>query len=158
MGAPYGSRRQTVNAISKSGKFTLYTLQSADANLCGPERNLLCRGPGACLLWCVPWFAFALGFCSPPPLKTVLLTTSLAFMGIVCLINASRCGRIHCLFTGPFFILGAVASLGYGLGLVPLGPYGWKWIGAVTIVGAIAVTCIPELILGRYRRNRPDAN
>jgi len=30
-----------------------------------------------------------------------------------------------------FFILGAVASLGYGIGLLPFGPSGWKWIGNV---------------------------
>ena len=30
-----------------------------------------------------------------------------------------------------FFILGAVASLGYGNGLLPFGPSGWKWIGNV---------------------------
>jgi drug/metabolite transporter (DMT)-like permease len=73
-------------------------------------------------------------------------------MGVMCLVNASRCGRIHCLFTGPFFILGAVASLGYGLGLLPLGPSGWQWIGAITIIGGIALTCIPERVLGRYRQ------
>ena len=78
-------------------------------------------------------------------------------MGVGCLVNASRCGRIHCLFTGPFFILGAVTSLGYGLGLLPLGPSGWKWIGTVTIIGAIVLTLIPELVLGRYRRNGSDA-
>ena len=135
--------------------FTL--MQSADANSCGPERDLLCRGPSACLFWCVPWFVFALGFFAPPSWKTLLWTTSLAFMGVVCLVNARGCGRIHCLFTGPFFILGAIASLGYGLGFLPLGSSGWKWIGAVIIIGAIVLTCIPELVLGRYRRNGPDA-
>src|SRR2546421_2620487 len=57
-----------------------------------------------------------------PGLKTVLWTLSLGFMGTICLLNASRCGRIHCYFTGPFFILGAVTSLGYGIGLLPFGP------------------------------------
>jgi hypothetical protein len=128
-------------------------MQFTNANSCGPERDLLCGGLSACLLWCVPWFAFALGFFAPPGLKTVLWTTSLAFLGVACLVNASRCGRIHCLFTGPFFILGAVASLGYGLAFLPLGSSGWKWIGAVTIIGAVVLTCIPELVLGRYRRN-----
>jgi hypothetical protein len=132
-------------------------MQSADANSRGSERDLLCSGPSAGLLWCVPWLAFALGFWASPALRTVLWTTSLAFMGVACLVNASRCGRIHCLFTGPFFILGSVASLGYGLGFLPLGSSGWQWIGAVTISGAIALTCIPELILGRYQENRPDA-
>jgi len=132
-------------------------MQSTDANSCGPERDLLCRGPSACLLWCVPWFAFALGFWASPALKTVLWTTSLAFMGVACLVNASRCGRIHCVFTGPFFILGAVASLGYGVGLLPLGSFGWSWLGLGIIIGAIGFTWIPELFLGRYRRRGSSA-
>ena len=127
------------------------------SNSYGSERDLLRSGTSAFLLWWLPWIAFALGYSLSPALRTVLWTTSLAFMGVACLLNAFRCGRIHCLFTGPFFILGAIVSLGYGLALLPLGPSGWKWIGAVTIIGAIALCCIPELVLGRYRRNGPDA-
>ena len=127
------------------------------SNSYGSERDLLRSGTSAFLLWWLPWIAFALGYSLSPALRTVLWTTSLAFMGVACLLNAFRCGRIHCLFTGPFFILGAIVSFGYGLGLLPLGPSGWKWIGAVTIIGAIALCCIPELVLGRYRRNGPDA-
>jgi hypothetical protein len=127
------------------------------SNSWGPEPDFLCKGQSACLLWCVPWLAFALGFRAPPGLRTALWTTSLAFMGVACLVNASRCGRIHCRFTGPFFIVGALTSLGYGLGLLPFRPSGWKWIGVVTIISAIALTCIPEVVLGRYRRNRRDA-
>jgi hypothetical protein len=39
-----------------------------------------------------PWVAFALGFREPPGLRTVLWATSLAFMGVTCLLNAARCG------------------------------------------------------------------
>src|SRR5215831_3751865 len=124
-------------------------MQSADAKSRVPERDLLCGGLSTCLLWCIPWFAFVLGFWAPPAFKMLLWTTSLAFLGVACLVNASRCGRVHCRFTGPFFILGALVSLGYGVGLLQLGTSGWQWIGAVTIVGAIVLTCIPELILGR---------
>jgi hypothetical protein len=92
-------------------------------------------------------------------------------MGTICLLNASRCGRIHCYFTGPFFILAAVTSLGYGVGLLPFGPSGWIWIGNITmignitiigaivlssIIGAIVLSSIPELVLGRYRQIDQD--
>jgi hypothetical protein len=127
------------------------------SNSRGPERDFLCRGPKAFFLWGVPWLVFVLGASAPLALKTVLWTVSLGFMGVACLVNASRCGRIHCFFTGPFFILCAVVSLGYGLGLLRLGPSGWKWIGDVTIIGAIALCCIPELVLGRYRRTESDS-
>ena len=123
----------------------------------GPERDLFRGWTSTLLLWGLPWLAFAFGYAQSPALRTVLWTTSLAFMGVACLVNTFRCGRIHCLFTGPFFILGAIVSLAYGLGLLSLGPSGWKWVGAVTIIGAIALCCIPELVLGRYRRNESDS-
>ena len=130
------------------------TQMSSDiSNSPGAERDLLCRGLSGFLLWCAPWIVFALGVGAPPWLKTILWSTSLVVMGVACLINAARCGRVHCRFTGPFFILCAVISLAYGLGLLPLGPSGWKWIGVGTIIGALALCCIPELFLGRYRRN-----
>jgi hypothetical protein len=132
----------------------LRTASSTD----GPQRDLLCKAPSAFLFWCVPLCAFALGFGAPIPLKTVLWATSLGFMGVMCLFNAFRCGRVHCLFTGPFFILSALVTVGYALGVLPFGPSGWKWIGTVTIIGAIALCCIPELILGRYRRRRADGS
>lgn len=124
----------------------------------GSERDLLRRGSSAFLLWCLPLCAFALGFSQAAALRTILWFTSLAVIGVACLINASRCGRVHCLFTGPFFILCAVTSLVYGLGLMPLGPSGWKWIGAGTIMGALVLCCIPELVLGRYRRKGSAPN
>ena len=123
------------------------------SNSSGAERDLLCRGLSGFLLWCVPWVVFALGFDAPAWLKTILWPTSLTIMGTACLLNASRCGRVHCRFTGPFFIVCAIISLGYGLELLPLGPSGWKWIGVETIIGALGFCCIPELFLGRYRRN-----
>src|SRR5262245_3086023 len=124
---------------------------------CSPhQRDALCSGKTMFVFWCLPAFVFALGFFVSPGLRTVLWMLSLGFMGIMCLLNASRCGRIHCYFTGPFFILGAIASLGYGIGLLPFGPSGWKWIGNTTIIGAIVLSFIPEFVFGRYRRTRHD--
>jgi hypothetical protein len=129
-------------------------MSSDTSNSGGPERDLLSKGPSGFLLWCAPWIVFVVGFSVPSGLRTALWTTSFAVMGAACLLNASRCGRVHCRFTGPFFILAAVASLTYGLGLLPLGPSGWKWICTGTVIGALALTCIPELFLGRYRRGK----
>jgi hypothetical protein len=133
-------------------------MSSNASNSSDAERDLLCRGLSGFLLWCVPWVAFALGFGASAWLKTILWPMSLTVMGTACLLNASRCGRVHCRFTGPFFILCAIISLGYGLGLLPLGPSGWKWIGVGTIGGALALCCIPELFLGRYREKTPRPN
>ena len=61
--------------------------------------------------------------------------------------------RAHALlFTGPFLILMALASLSYGFGLLPLGDSGWNWIGGVALGGAVLLGYVPELLLGKYRK------
>src|SRR5215831_5814150 len=121
---------------------------------CPQQRDVLFSRTKMFFFWCLPSCAFALGFFVSPAFRTVLWTVSLGFMGAICLLNASRCGRIHCYFTGPFFIFSAAASLGYGIGLLPFGSSGWKWIGHITIIGAIVLSTFPECVFGRYRRNR----
>jgi hypothetical protein len=75
-------------------------------------------------------------------------------MGIACVVNALRCGRVHCYLTGPFFLLVALIALLYGLGILHLGKNGWNLIGLVTLIGAIALWCLPEMFLGKYRKGR----
>ena len=57
----------------------------------------------------------------------------LGVMAAGCVVNALRCGRMHCYFTGPFMILMGFASLSYGFGWLPLGINGWNRIGGVTL-------------------------
>jgi hypothetical protein len=75
-------------------------------------------------------------------------------MGVACLINARRCGRVHCYFTGPFFLLVSVASLLRGLGIISVE---WAWIGGIALAGGILLSCVPEWIWGKYT-NRQNAS
>ena len=74
--------------------------------------------------------------------------------GGACAINAARCGRVHCYLTGPFFLLMAVVTLLHGIGVVRLGDKGWNLIGLTILVRTIALCCLPERILGKYRGAR----
>jgi hypothetical protein len=111
-----------------------------------------------------PWLAGAV-FCLPAVVIVLsgnigigsrwqagVWTVCLGVIAAGCLVNALRCGRMHCYFTGPFLILMALASLSYGFGLLPLGDSGWNWIGGVTLGGAVLLGCVPELLFGKYRR------
>jgi hypothetical protein len=77
-------------------------------------------------------------------------------MGVACIVNAVLCGRVHCYLTGPFLLLMALAALSYGLGILHLGGNGWNVLGLITLIGTIALWCLPEMFLGRYRRGRTD--
>src|SRR5215472_7958110 len=114
---------------------------------CDPKGRDLVGGSGI-LLWIVPIVILVItaglgglyALVSWPPL--------LVFMGAACLVNARRCDRLHCYFTGPYFLLLAAVSLFYGLGILPLGPRGWQWLNNALVVGAVVLCCIPEWVFG----------
>ena len=83
--------------------------------------------------------------------RTVLWTISLSIIGFACIVNAFRCGRVHCYFTGPFFLLMAFITLLYGVGVLSLGDRGWSVISLSVIAGALFFLCLPEFFFGRYR-------
>jgi hypothetical protein len=87
--------------------------------------------------------------------RSAIWAVALIAMGVGCVFNALRCGRVHCYATGPFFLLIAAVAVLYGLGIAPLGPRGWNTIALVTLVGGVALYYLPELFFGRYRP-RPE--
>jgi len=82
--------------------------------------------------------------------RTVVWTVALATMGGACIVNAVRCGRVHCYLTGPFFLLMALVALSYGLGILHLGGNGWNLLGLITLIGAVTLWYLPEMFLGKY--------
>jgi hypothetical protein len=81
----------------------------------------------------------------------IVWPTLLTFMGVACLLNARRCGRIHRCLTGPFFLLLAGVSLLYGIGVLPLGAMGWSKLAVALVIGGVALCCVPEWVFGRYK-------
>jgi len=105
---------------------------------CG-GKGLLIWGPAAVLIiagdhWASlrPWLWFA-GF---------------LVAGAACLANAARCGRRHCYFTGPLFLLAAVYNALAGFHLVPTN----ETVFLGVVVGAGVLARLSELVLGRYAR------
>ena len=84
--------------------------------------------------------------------RTVVWTVVLATMAVACIVNALRCGRVHCYVTGPFFLLMALVALSYGLGILHLGANGWNLLGLIGLVGTLALWYLPEMFFGKYRQ------
>jgi hypothetical protein len=69
--------------------------------------------------------------------RTIVWPAALITMGAACTVNATRCGRLHCYFTGPFFFLMAAVILFYGFGVLRLGENGWNLIGLTLLGGTV---------------------
>jgi hypothetical protein len=119
---------------------------------CAEARSDWASGLRGCLIWGIPAGAL---FVSPQHYLVIVWPVLLTFMGAACILNARRCGRVHCYVTGPFFLLLAVLSLLYGVGVLPLGAHGWSTLSALLLIGSAVLICAPEWFVGRYRSSEP---
>ncbi|MGB9429197.1 MAG: hypothetical protein WCC11_04875 [Gammaproteobacteria bacterium] len=102
------------------------------------------------LLWVGPWVLIVIGGAMGNLARTVLWTVGFSVAGAACLVNARRCRRRHCFYTGPLYLLAALASLLYGLHILPLGGSGWNWIVVIAVAGSVVFCCVLEPLLGKY--------
>jgi hypothetical protein len=78
------------------------------------------------------------------------LVVALAWMGVACILNARRCGRTHCRFTGPYYLVMIVPVFALGLCVVPAGLSGWLVLGAFIILGSKALWWATERAWGKF--------
>jgi hypothetical protein len=83
---------------------------------------------------------------------TIGWTAGLSWLAIMCLWNGARCQRVHCMFTGPFFLAMAVVTLLVGFRVFSLGNSTWGLLGDTILVGGTVLCFGPELIWGHYWR------
>ena len=110
-------------------------------------RDLACSRR-AIMLWYLPAVALFVPV-STDVARAWIWTTALTVMGVACLVNARRCGRLHCYVTGPVFLAGAGLSLLHSLGLPLLS---WDWTGGLVLAGWVVGHAI-EAVRGRYALN-----
>ncbi len=110
------------------------------------SRDFVCS-PWACLFWCLPAAMLVGGFYWPVG-RVWLWIPALLVTGSACIVNASRCGRLHCYITGPFFLLAALYVILAEFHMVPLQPR--RFLLVVFVVSVAA--CLVEFPLGRYTK------
>ena len=102
------------------------------------------------LAWGVPSLAVIAASFANGPARTAVWVMALIWMGTACLTNARRCGRTHCRYTGPFYLVLIVPVLLHGIGLVPLGPYAWWILGATILLGGKIIWWATEAVWGKF--------
>lgn len=102
---------------------------------------------GALLGWGVPILAITVGS-FVFDLALWLWIPAFAVMGVTCLWNVRRCGRVHCYATGPLLLGMAVFLLTVAVGMAPV-----SWIGpaSIALVAGVVLAYGSEFIVGRYR-------
>tara|TARA_A100001391_G_C5082736_1_gene280314 strand:+ start:3769 stop:4170 length:402 start_codon:yes stop_codon:yes gene_type:complete len=90
------------------------------------------------------------GLIQPAPwLIGVVWASALSWMGFACLINARQCGRMHCFFSGPFFLLGAIMALATAMQWIEAMTF--NTLGVFLLIGTPLFCVLPEVFWGTYK-------
>ena len=123
-----------------------------------PVRDWVRSRRGFVVAWGIPITIYiSLGFLGLPAALTVALWGgALVWMGMSCVLNARRCGRLHCFFTGPYMLVLAGLVFIHGFGIVPLGERADVWLSYAFVIGVPVLWLVPEMIWGKYVGRTPD--
>lgn len=101
--------------------------------------------------WGIPTAALIGAAYLPPAPRAAVWIAALVWMAAGCLANARRCGRMHCRYTGPFYLAMTVPVALMGSGAVAAGAAGWWLAGATVTLGSKIIWLVTERLWGRYR-------
>ncbi|MFB9264230.1 hypothetical protein ACFFWD_13770 [Bradyrhizobium erythrophlei] len=102
------------------------------------------------LAWWIPLALMIAGLLVPVSLRTAGWAIALAWMGLACMLNARRCGRTHCRYTGPYFLAMILPVLALGAGLVSVGLFGWISMVAIILGGSGLIWWATERTWGGF--------
>src|SRR6266566_2714395 len=118
------------------------TVQSSRDWLRSPRTNLLA--------WWIPQAAILAGLFVSAPVRSVIWIIALAWMGTACLLNALRCGRTHCRYTGPYYLAMIAPVLVLASGPISAGFYAWLGLGLLILAGSKIIWWTTERAWGRF--------
>jgi len=96
-------------------------------------KNDLLGTPTGWIVWGIPKAMVIVGLFLPAH-RAWLWIPAFTVAGAACLYNARGCGRLHCRFTGPLFLVCAIATGATETGRLSLNPL---WIPAAALIGLL---------------------
>jgi len=100
------------------------------------------------LAWWVPKAVILVGLFVPVSFRDVIWIIALVWMGMACILNARRCNRTHCRYTGPYYL--AMIALVLGMRVVSAGLYGWILLAVFIFGGSGLIWWATERKWGKF--------
>jgi hypothetical protein len=102
-------------------------IQTSRDWLSGARTNLLA--------WWIPQGAIVVSLLAPVPARSAIWILALIWMGSACLLNARRCRRTHCRYTGPYYLAMTLPVLALGSGVLSTVFHDWLILAFVILLG-----------------------
>src|SRR6516164_5392351 len=121
---------------------TDHVVQSSGDWLRNPRANLLA--------WRIPQAAIVAGLFAPVAARVAIWIVALTWMGAACILNAKRCGRTHCRYTGPYYLAMVVPVLALVSGILHADFLEWAALAVVILLGAKVIWWATERAWGTF--------
>jgi hypothetical protein len=100
--------------------------------------------------WWIPHAAIIASLLSPVHVRATVWTVAFIWMGVACILNAKRCGRTHCRYTGPFYLAMIVPVFLLTAGISSVGLSGWLFLGVLVVAGDKIIWWATERAWGKF--------
>jgi hypothetical protein len=114
------------------------------------SRDWLANARTSALAWWAPKAAIVAALLAPVPIRGAVWTIALAWIGFACILNARRCGRTHCRYTGPYYLAMIAPVLVLASGVVVVGLFGWLLLCVLILGGSWIIWWATERAWGRF--------
>ena len=102
------------------------------------------------LAWWIPQVAIVASLFAPAAARTSIWIAALIWMGTACILNARRCGRTHCRYTGPYYLAMIAPVIFLGFGLVSVSINAWLVLACVILLGSKLMWWATERAWGKF--------
>ena len=116
----------------------------------GPSRDWVSGVHSYLLAWSIPTAGMFAALFLPVPIRVVVWIVALIWMGTACILNARRCKRTHCRYTGPYYLAMTAPVVALGLGIVSAGIYAWVVLGVLIVAGSKLIWWTTERAWGEF--------
>jgi hypothetical protein len=102
------------------------------------------------LAWWIPQTAIVAGLLAPVAARAAIWVVALTWMGTACILNAKRCGRTHCRYTGPYYLAMIAPTFALSLGFLSVGLISWLILAFVILLGSKLLWWRTEQAWGKF--------
>jgi hypothetical protein len=115
-----------------------------------PYRDWLASLRTSILAWWAPHAGMLAALFLSVPFRAAVWIVALVWLGTACIVNARRCHRTHCRYTGPYYLAMIAPVLAFGVGIVSAGIYGWIALGTLVVAGSGLIWWGTERAWGKF--------
>jgi hypothetical protein len=136
----------------RSGRPVVFVLRltAMSTPTMGTSRDWLSSKRTNLLAWWLPLAIMLAGLFVPESLRAASWMIALGWMGAACMLNARRCNRTHCRYTGPYYLAMIVPVMALGAGLVTVGISGWVAFGLIILGVSGLIWWATERVWGKF--------